>query len=124
MAIDGAVIWEFVVLLNQLGVTPTEEVLFDIGTVGVMADGAFAGVALGISECGRSVAVGASGILGVDVEGFGDEFCGVWAWHDIGAMHRLALALGPGLVRAFRLGRVIRRWFGKGADDGNYVGGG
>ena len=122
VAIDGVVIREFILLLNQVGVAPTEEVLFDIGAVGVMADGAFAGVALGSREFRRSVAVGAGGFLGVEVESFGDEFGGVCAGDDFGEMHRLGLALGPGAcncVCAWRsalaatLGRGARGYVGR-----------
>ena len=62
----------------------------------------------GLESLDGRLVVGASGFLGVEVEGFGDEFRSVWAWHDSGAVRRLGLALGPGLVRAFRLGRVLR----------------
>lgn len=45
VTIDGVVVGEFVFLADQVGVAPTEEGLFYVGTVGVVADGAFAGMA-------------------------------------------------------------------------------
>lgn len=122
VAIDGVVIREFILLLNQVGVAPTEEVLLDIGAVGVMADGAFAGVPLGSGEFRRSVAVGTGGFFGVTVESFGDEFGGVCAGDDFGEMHRLGLALGLGLGIARALGGAFGGYFGKGARDRSYVG--
>jgi hypothetical protein len=47
VAIDGVVVREIVIILNQVGVAPTDEGRFYVGTVGVMADGAFARVATG-----------------------------------------------------------------------------
>jgi hypothetical protein len=113
VAIDGVVIREFVVLLDQVGVAPTNEVLFDVGAVGVMADGAFAGVAFESGEIRRFVAMGSGGSVGVAVKGFGDEVGGVSAGDDFGELWRLGLPLGSGLV--FACGRVLGDYFEEGA---------
>jgi hypothetical protein len=46
VGIDGSEIPEVVILLDQFGIAPGDEILFEVGAVGVVADGAFAGVAL------------------------------------------------------------------------------
>src|SRR5208282_3067550 len=107
VAIDGAVTREFVVLLDEVGVAPVDEVLFDVGALAVIADSAFAGVAFESREIRRLFAVGAGGLVGVAVEDFGDKVGGVYARNDFGEMWRMRLALGPRLVRAFALGRVL-----------------
>lgn len=115
VTIDGVVIRELVILLNQLGVAPTDEGLFDVGAVGVTADGAFARVALEIGESGRFLAVRTGGFVGVTVEGIGDVLCGAFAGNDFGEMYRWGLELGLGAGLVFALGSVLGNYFGEGA---------
>lgn len=86
VAIDGVVIREIVILLNQVGAAPTDEGLFQVCAVGVMADGAFARVALKLRQSGRLVGMRASGFPGVEIEGFGDVLGSVQAGNDFGEM--------------------------------------
>jgi len=120
VAIDGVVIREIVITLNEVGVAPTDEGRFDVGTVGVMADGAFARVAIESGQTGIFVAVGAGGFVLVAVEGLGDKLGGVSAGDDFGEMY----GLGLGLRFAFALGGVLGDYFGERVGDGNHVGGG
>jgi hypothetical protein len=46
VAIDGVVIRELVLISDQVGISPIDELFFYVGTVGVMADGTFARVAI------------------------------------------------------------------------------
>lgn len=124
VAVDGVVIREIVLRLNQVGVAPIDEGLFHVCAVGVMADGAFAGVAFESGEIGRFAAVRTAGFVGVAVEGCGDEAGSVSAGDDFGEVYRLGLALGAGLVFALGLGRLLGDYLGGRGGDGNYVGGG
>jgi hypothetical protein len=120
VAIDGVVIREIVIVLNQVGIAPTDEGRFYVGTVGLMANGAFARVAI---ESGRTeifVAVGAGGFVGVAVEGFGDKVGSVSAGDDLREMYSVALGLGF----AFALGGALGNNFRERAGNGNFVGGG
>ena len=118
VAIHGAVIRDLVIRTNQVGVAPIDEVFFDASTVGVVADVAFAGVAFEVGEAERFVAVRARGIIGVAIQGFGDELGGVSAGDEFEETPRLRPALGPGFVFAVALG------WKRGDDLGERVGGG
>ena len=124
VAVDGVVIREIVLRLNQVGVAPIDEGLFHVCAVGVMAYGAFAGVAFESGEIGRFVAVRTAGFVGVAVEGCGDEAGSVSAGDDFGETYRLGLALGAGLVFALGLGRLLGNYLGERGGDENHVGGG
>jgi hypothetical protein len=84
VAIYGAVIRYLVIRANQVSVTPIDEVFFDVRTIGMVADVAFAGVAFEVREAERLAAVRARGFAGMAVEGFRDELGGVAISGDFG----------------------------------------
>ena len=55
VTVEGFVIAETIFGEQGVAADPVDEILFDIGAVGMMADGAFAGVALGIERVGGGV---------------------------------------------------------------------
>jgi hypothetical protein len=55
VAIDGAEIVQTVLLADEVNITPVEEMLFDADAIGMVADDAFAGVALVRREGGIGV---------------------------------------------------------------------
>ena len=57
VAIDGAEIWLSVILVDQLGIAPGEEILFEVFAPGMVADDAFAGMPLESGRAGIVVAV-------------------------------------------------------------------
>jgi len=68
VAIDGVVIRELVLISDQVGIAPIDELFFYVSTVGVMADGTFARVAIEGGGSGRLVAVRAGGLVGAAIE--------------------------------------------------------
>ena len=94
VAIDGAVIPEIVIPLNQFDVVPGNEILFDIGAVGMIADDAFAGVMLEGGGIRNTVAVRGDGFGDVPVEYFGDVLRGITGWNDFGELDLFGVTLG------------------------------
>jgi hypothetical protein len=113
VAIDGVVIRELVLISDQVGIAPIDELFFYVGTVRVMADGTFARVAIEGGGCGRLVAVRAGGLVGVAMEGFGYELGGVSPGDDLGEMCRWGLALELGLGFVFALGGTLGNYSGQ-----------
>lgn len=85
VAINGAKVWRIVILVDQLGVAPGEEILFEVGAVGMVADDTLAGVALARGAGGIIVGVGTGGYGEAAVEDIGYVVHGgVFGWDDFG----------------------------------------
>jgi hypothetical protein len=117
VAIDGAVIGESVLFANQFGVAPIDEILFEVGAPGVVADGAFALVAVHGGDGGMFVAVWASGFRDEAVERFGHVLGGVSGRSGFGIPDGFGLGCGF----ALRLAGAPRDYFGEWACGRNGV---
>lgn len=94
MAIDGAEIVQAVLIADRIGVVPVEEMLFDAGTLGVVADGALAGVTFESRE---------GGIIVVGVEFRRGDLFDFFAGSFLMLMPRFwrGFAIGLGVAAAF-----------------------
>src|SRR5271155_1114956 len=125
VAIDGAEIRELVIFLDQLDIAPGNEILFEVGAVGMIADDAFAGVMIERNLIGIIAPRGGSFGDG-PVEHFRDVLGRITAGDDRGLTPRRGVALefpsrlGRGGLpdwfteREAGLGGVGRRGLGRG----------
>src|SRR5271155_6239123 len=125
VAIDGAEIRELVIFLDQLDIAPGNEILFEVGAVGMIADDAFAGVMIERNLIG--IIAPRDGSFGDGpVEHFRDVLGRITAGDDRGLTPRRGVALefpsrlGRGGLpdwfteREAGLGGVGRRGLGRG----------